>query len=81
MKQGGRWKMRKMNEFYANMINVMKKWKNEEEGSQTLEWLGIAAVIVIIVGAVSTAFGGEGSGIGDTIKGAFEGFIETIAGD
>ncbi|WP_217588644.1 hypothetical protein [Lentibacillus saliphilus] len=58
--------MKMMTGLYAKMMNKVSAWKQEERGSQTLEWLGIAAVIVIIVGIVSNAFDEElGKKIGD----------------
>jgi hypothetical protein len=63
---------------YVRMMNRISEWKVEQRGSQTLEWLGIAAVVVIIVGVISQAFGGEGNGIGETIKNKFSQFINEI---
>ncbi|SET34472.1 hypothetical protein SAMN05216389_10983 [Oceanobacillus limi] len=68
--------MKLMNGFYVKMMNQLTAWKKEERGSQTLEWLGIAAVIVILVGIVSQAFNDEG--IGTSIKEKFDEFIENI---
>ena len=47
-----------------------------ERGSQTLEWIGIAAVIVILVGLVSTAFGD--SDLGGTIIEKFESLLDKM---
>lgn len=66
-----------VNGFYAKMMNTVEGWKNEERGSQTLEWIGIAAVVVILVGIVSTALSGE-SGIGDKVVEKLKGFIDDI---
>jgi hypothetical protein len=71
--------MKKMTNYYAKVINKFNAWKNEENGSQTLEWLGIAAVVVIVVGIISQAFSGDTS-VGDTVKEKFNSFIETIGG-
>lgn len=71
--------MKKMNEVYVNMMNKVAGMKKDETGSQTLEWIGIAAVIVIVVGLVSTAFGN--SDFGGTVVGAFENFMTTITGE
>jgi cytochrome b len=52
------------------MMNLYVKLMNQlsnEKGSQSLEWLGIAAVIVIIVGMISQVFGGD-TAFGDAIK-------------
>jgi hypothetical protein len=58
-------------------MNGLLGLKNDEKGSQTLEWLGIAAVIVIVVGLVSNAFDAS---IGDAVADKFEKFIEKIGG-
>ncbi|SFA90999.1 hypothetical protein SAMN04488072_103210 [Lentibacillus halodurans] len=63
--------------LYAKAINNVEAMKNDERGSQTLEWLGIAAVIVIIVGIISNAFDDS---LGDTVKEKFEEFIDNIGG-
>lgn len=52
------------------MMNLYVKLMNQlsnEKGSQSLEWLGIAAVIVIIVGMISQVFGGD-TAFGEAIK-------------
>jgi Flp pilus assembly pilin Flp len=72
--------MKKMNEVYVNMMNKVAGMKKDETGSQTLEWIGIAAVIVIVVGLVSTAFS-ESTTFGSSIVTAFENFISTITGE
>ncbi|WP_430784477.1 hypothetical protein VBD025_08565 [Virgibacillus flavescens] len=68
--------MNYLNGIYARMLNAFDGWKNEERGSQTLEWIGIAAVVVIVVGLVSTAFGTLK--IGETVAEKFETFLENI---
>ncbi|WP_244093916.1 hypothetical protein [Jeotgalibacillus sp. R-1-5s-1] len=69
--------MKKLNEWYFKAMNAAASKVNNERGSQTLEWLGIAAVVVIVVGVISQAFAGD-TGIGDAIKSKFEEFIESI---
>ncbi|MFC4558655.1 hypothetical protein ACFO3D_10585 [Virgibacillus kekensis] len=68
--------MNYLNGLYAKMVNTLEGWKNDERGSQTLEWIGIAAVVVIVVGLVSTAFGTLK--IGETVVEKFETFLENI---
>ncbi|GAB3047775.1 hypothetical protein [Virgibacillus ainsalahensis] len=70
--------MKFMNELYAKMMNKAVEMKKDETGSQTLEWIGIAAVIVIVVGLVSTAF--DGSDFGGSVVSAFEDFLTNITG-
>lgn len=65
-----------VNNFYAKMVNQVEEFKKDERGSQTLEWIGIAAVVVIVVGLVSTAFGTLE--IGKTVAEKFETFLSNI---
>ncbi|UJL47025.1 hypothetical protein KFZ58_03515 [Virgibacillus sp. NKC19-16] len=72
--------MKLMNGFYVKMMNKVEEMKKDESGSQTLEWIGIAAVIVILVGVVSTQMA-DADSIGEAVVGAFEGLIGDITGD
>lgn len=47
-----------------------------ERGSQSLEWIGIAAVIVILTGAISTAF--SGGQLGSTFMSKFTNLLDKI---
>ena len=69
--------MKKLNEWYIQFLTTLASPLKNERGSQTLEWLGIAAVVVIVVGVISQAFSGD-SGIGDTVRDKFKDFIEGI---
>lgn len=48
-----------------NLVNKLYTkamvYTNNERGSQSLEWIGIAAVIVILVGTISTLFASDTS--------------------
>lgn len=68
-----------VNGIYAKMMRKVEGLKQDESGSQTLEWIGIAAVIVILVGVVSQAF--EGGDFGDTLVTTFNNLIEQIGGN
>jgi hypothetical protein len=46
---------------------VMYPVKNEK-GAQSLEWLGIAALLILVLGIVSTAVSKQGDGIGAVIE-------------
>ncbi|WP_067724793.1 Flp family type IVb pilin [Oceanobacillus damuensis] len=72
--------MIKMNEVYVNMMNKVTGMKKDETGSQTLEWIGIAAVIVILVGVISTSMAGA-TGIGDAVVTKFSDLIKSIGGN
>jgi hypothetical protein len=50
-----------------------------ERGSQTLEWIGIAAVVVILVGVISQAFSNDTS-IGKTVLNKIKTMIGQIGG-
>ncbi|WP_175615255.1 hypothetical protein [Piscibacillus halophilus] len=64
--------------MYAKVINKTEEIKQDEKGSQTLEWIGIAAVIVILVGVISQAFS-EGR-FGNTLVNKFNDLIGEIGG-
>ncbi|WP_071396397.1 hypothetical protein [Bacillus tuaregi] len=39
-----------------------------EKGAQSLEWLGLAALLILVLGIISTAVEGQSEGIGNIIK-------------
>jgi hypothetical protein len=45
---------------------VMEPVKNER-GAQSLEWLGLAALLILVLGIISTAVEGQSAGIGTII--------------
>jgi cytochrome b len=59
--------------LYAKLMSQL----TNERGSQSLEWLGIAAVIVIIVGMISQVFGGD-TAFGEAIKDKLVQMVEDI---
>lgn len=48
-------------------MNVMVPIKNER-GAQSLEWLGLAALLILVLGIISTAVSGQQGAISDLIK-------------
>ena len=68
--------MKKITELYVKSMNKVHGMIHNERGSQTLEWIGIAAVVVIAVGIVSKAF--EGGDFGSKVLKKFTDFIENI---
>lgn len=68
--------MEKLTALYVKSVNKMNGLVQNERGSQTLEWIGIAAVVVIAVGVISTAF--SGGDFGNTVKDKFVEFIDKI---
>ena len=59
---------------------MMKAWTNlmfplkNERGAQSLEWLGLAALLILVLGIVSTAVSSQSGGI----TGIIESIIEKI---
>nr|WP_295975100.1 hypothetical protein [uncultured Bacillus sp.] len=53
---------------------MMKAWTKimfpvkNERGAQSLEWLGLAALLILILGIISTAVDGQKDGIGKVIE-------------
>lgn len=51
--------MKKLTEFYVKATGKL----NNEKGAQSLEWLGIAALLILVLGIVSTAISDQEEGI------------------
>ncbi|MFC3884376.1 hypothetical protein ACFOU2_13050 [Bacillus songklensis] len=68
-----------MKKFMTKACIKVQSYLNNERGSQSLEWIGIAAIIVILTGVISTAM--SGAGLGDTFVDKFSGFLEKIGGE
>ncbi|HHY73666.1 MAG TPA: hypothetical protein GX497_10690 [Bacillus bacterium] len=58
-------------------VKVMHPLKNER-GAQTLEWLGLAALLILVLGIVSQAVKGEEAGIGEIIKNIVKKITEMV---
>ncbi|GEN44527.1 hypothetical protein [Alkalibacillus haloalkaliphilus] len=71
--------MRMFNRVFEKVMSRAGEVTKEERGSQTLEWIGIAAVIVILVGVISTAMSGA-TDIGDQVVGKIVELIQSIGG-
>lgn len=54
----------KMIVLWTNFTMPMKN----EKGAQSLEWLGIAALLILVLGIVSTALSDEKESIGKLVK-------------
>ncbi|MDN4492237.1 hypothetical protein [Ureibacillus aquaedulcis] len=48
------------------VVNFMAPVKNEK-GAQSLEWLGLAALLILVLGIISTAVSGQSGSISDLI--------------
>lgn len=62
--------------MYVKATTKLGGLVKNERGSQTLEWIGIAAVIVILVGVISTAF--AGGDLGNTVKEKFKSLLDKM---
>lgn len=69
--------MKKLTELYTTCSVKLNGMIRNERGSQTLEWIGIAAVIVILVGVISQAFSNDTS-IGKAVLDKIKSMIESI---
>lgn len=47
-------------------MNVIAPVKNEK-GAQSLEWLGLAALLILVLGIISQAVNGQSGSIGELI--------------
>ncbi|MFC7685696.1 hypothetical protein [Ureibacillus sp. GCM10028918] len=47
-------------------VNLMAPVKNEK-GAQSLEWLGLAALLILVLGIISTAVSGQSGSISSLI--------------
>lgn len=65
-----------MTTFFLNMMQTLNA--RRESGQGTIEYLGIAVVIGIIVVAVASWFSGDGTNMIET---AFQSIIEEVSGN
>jgi cytochrome b len=72
--------MKKLRAFLLKTNMRFSNLVNNQKGSQTLEWIGIAAVVVIVVGLISTAFSSN-TEFGTTVLDKFKGWIEKMGGE
>lgn len=59
--------MKMLTNLYVKAMMKTSEVVKNERGSQSLEWIGIAALIVIIVGGLSQVFSGD-TEFGEKIK-------------
>ncbi|MGP9039874.1 hypothetical protein [Cytobacillus kochii] len=64
----------KMQALYART----QKAVNNEDGVSTIEWVGLAAVIVALMFAVATAMDGQGGNLASAIVGKISNMISSI---
>jgi len=58
-------------------VNTMMPLKNEK-GAQSLEWLGLAALLILVLGIVSTALSDQGKSIGTLIENIIKKISEMV---
>jgi hypothetical protein len=58
----------KMMELYMTLTNPVKN----ERGAQSLEWLGLAALLILVLGIVSTAVSGSSGKVTEIITSIFD---------
>ncbi|HLR07662.1 MAG TPA: hypothetical protein VK136_00140 [Bacillota bacterium] len=66
--------MKKLTKLYVKTTQLF----NNEKGAQSLEWLGIAALLILILGIVSTAVSDQKSGITEIITKVIEKIKEMV---
>jgi hypothetical protein len=52
---------------------------SSEDGAETVEWLGLAAVVVVLIGAVALYISGAGQGIIDALRDLINSMIAGFA--
>lgn len=66
---------------------MMKVWMNvvapvkNEKGAQSLEWLGLAALMILVLGIISQAVSDEGENISGLITTIIEKIKGMVGGD
>lgn len=66
--------------MFAKVMSKKELFTNEK-GAQSLEWLGIAALLIMVVGIVSTYLGGTGQSTIEGILGDIMTSIQEQIGD
>jgi len=52
-----------MQKLFINLVTPVK----DEKGAQSLEWLGLAALLILVLGIISTAVSGQSGSISSLI--------------
>ncbi|WP_088102671.1 hypothetical protein [Halalkalibacter urbisdiaboli] len=64
---------------FIKFYTMLTSYTKNERGSQSLEWIGIAAVVVILVGTISSVFA-EDESFASAILGKLVDFVSNIGG-
>lgn len=59
---------------WTKMMNPVKN----ERGAQSLEWLGLAALLILVLGIISTAVDSQSEGIGKVIENIIKKITEMV---
>ena len=51
----------------VKMYMKLRKLLNNEKGAQTLEWLGLAAFLIMLIGIISALLKGQSGALSDII--------------
>ncbi len=66
-----------MSKLLALYTKVTSPLKNEK-GAQSLEWLGIAALLILVLGIISTAVSNQQGGIEGIISGIIDKITDMV---
>ncbi|OIU72684.1 hypothetical protein [Rossellomorea aquimaris] len=66
--------MNKLTELYVKLTTPVKN----EKGAQSLEWLGLAALLILVLGIVSTAVSDSKGSITTIISNIFKKITEMV---
>ncbi|MYL33829.1 hypothetical protein GLW08_20640 [Pontibacillus yanchengensis] len=66
-----------MRGFYAKMYSLF----HNERGAQSLEWLGLAALLILVLGIISQVLGNEGkSQVKNILTNIFDSISKMVGG-
>ncbi|MFT4415394.1 hypothetical protein ACLM5H_16155 [Fredinandcohnia humi] len=68
----------KVNNGMMALSARVKGYTNNEKGVSTIEWVGLAAVIVALMFAIASAMDGQGGGIASAIVSKISSMISEI---
>lgn len=67
--------------YFPIWIAELKRKLGSERGVETVEWVGMAAVVLALIGAIAAVMGGAGgTSIGEAIASTIAGWINSMAG-
>lgn len=61
-----------MKNLSTKLYSKVQSYTGNERGSQALEWIGVAAVIITIVTLLSTAVSANGDGVSGMVSSIFD---------